>query len=128
MDDLCGLPNRRAFSADYPQFVEAADDGLFMSVAIMDIDNFKASNDRYGHAAGDLLLRRTTSSPRLLVLRYSGVPRIQATCSGRSMPRFIRRRGPDETRSDLFKSDLPGRSAQPRQHVELRGRRGPRTK
>jgi diguanylate cyclase (GGDEF)-like protein len=58
MDALCGVPNRRAYSIDYPAFVESADDGLVKSVGIMDIDNFKRYNDHYGHAAGDLVLRQ----------------------------------------------------------------------
>jgi diguanylate cyclase (GGDEF)-like protein len=58
MDALCGVPNRRAYSTDYPKFVEGADDGLVKSVGIMDIDNFKRYNDHYGHAAGDLVLRQ----------------------------------------------------------------------
>ncbi|OYW28153.1 MAG: hypothetical protein B7Z44_09470, partial [Caulobacter sp. 12-67-6] len=78
MDALCGIPNRRAYSADYPSFVEAADDGLIKSVGIMDIDNFKAYNDRYGHAAGDLVLRQIGSllrgklSPEDMVFRIGG--------------------------------------------------------
>jgi diguanylate cyclase (GGDEF)-like protein len=57
-DALCGLPNRRAYSTDFPIFAQSADDGLIKAVGIMDIDNFKGYNDRYGHAAGDLVLRQ----------------------------------------------------------------------
>jgi len=58
VDLLCGLPNRRAYATDFPSFVEQADDGMSTAVGIMDIDNFKAYNDRYGHAAGDIVLRQ----------------------------------------------------------------------
>lgn len=56
IDPLCGVPNRRAYSIDFPRFAEAPEDGLVRAVGIMDIDNFKAYNDRYGHASGDLVL------------------------------------------------------------------------
>jgi diguanylate cyclase (GGDEF)-like protein len=79
IDALCGIPNHRAYSADFPQFVEAADDGLVRAVGIMDIDNFKVYNDHYGHAAGDLvlrqigaLLRRYATNPDDLVFRIGG--------------------------------------------------------
>ena len=58
VDDLSGLPNRRAYASQFPAFVKAQDDGILRSVGIVDIDNFKAYNDHYGHAAGDLVLRR----------------------------------------------------------------------
>ncbi len=58
VDPLCGIPNRRAYSTDFPAFAEAADDGRIRSVGIVDVDNFKAYNDLYGHAAGDLVLRQ----------------------------------------------------------------------
>jgi diguanylate cyclase (GGDEF)-like protein len=78
MDTLCGIPNRRAYSTDYPQFVASPDDGLVKSVGIMDVDNFKSYNDRYGHAAGDLVLRqiglllRRHLNPDDLVFRIGG--------------------------------------------------------
>lgn len=58
LDPLCGIPNRRAYSIDFPAFAEAPPDGSVRSVGIVDVDNFKAYNDLYGHAAGDLVLRQ----------------------------------------------------------------------
>ncbi|WP_058755672.1 sensor domain-containing diguanylate cyclase [Sphingomonas endophytica] len=58
IDPLCGIPNRRAYTTDFPAFAEGADDGRIRSVGIFDVDNFKAYNDIYGHAAGDLVLRQ----------------------------------------------------------------------
>jgi diguanylate cyclase (GGDEF)-like protein len=58
IDMMTGLPNRRAYSRDFPAAVLAEDDGLVRTVSIMDIDNFKSYNDRYGHAAGDEVLRQ----------------------------------------------------------------------
>lgn len=79
VDTLCGLPNRRAYAERYPEFVQAEADGLIRAVGIMDIDNFKAYNDRYGHASGDLvlsqigaILRRQSHNPDDLVFRIGG--------------------------------------------------------
>lgn len=58
VDALCGVANRRAYSVEYPKFAKASADGLVRSIGIMDVDNFKAYNDHYGHAAGDLVLRQ----------------------------------------------------------------------
>jgi diguanylate cyclase (GGDEF)-like protein len=57
-DPLTELPNRRAYMRDFPEFVEAPDDGLVRGSAIMDVDNFKKYNDLYGHDAGDQTLRQ----------------------------------------------------------------------
>lgn len=67
IDALSGVPNRRAYSRDFPHFATAADDGLLRSAAIMDIDNFKAYNDLYGHAAGDVVLRQVGELLRTLL-------------------------------------------------------------
>lgn len=55
-DHLTRLPNRLAFSREFPPFVTAAPDGLLRSVAIVDVDHFKQYNDLYGHALGDEVL------------------------------------------------------------------------
>jgi diguanylate cyclase (GGDEF)-like protein len=79
VDALCGIPNRRAYAAQFPRFVEAADDGWVRAIGVMDIDNFKAYNDCYGHAAGDVvlrkigsLLRRQMANPDDLAFRIGG--------------------------------------------------------
>lgn len=79
IDPLCGVPNRRAYSIDFPRFVEAPDDGLVRAVGILDIDNFKTYNDHYGHAGGDLVLRQVGEvlraqlrNPDDLVFRIGG--------------------------------------------------------
>ncbi|HEY0270934.1 MAG TPA: diguanylate cyclase [Sphingomonas sp.] len=56
-DVLTGLPNRRAFQAMLSASLDRAADAPGRdSLAIFDIDRFKAINDTYGHAAGDAVL------------------------------------------------------------------------
>lgn len=56
-DPLTGLPNRRAFDAALGKAVrEARRAGTALSVAVLDLDRFKAINDRLGHKAGDRVL------------------------------------------------------------------------
>jgi diguanylate cyclase (GGDEF)-like protein len=56
-DHVTGLLNRRAFVAAAEREHElAARTGADLSVVLIDLDGFKAVNDRDGHAAGDRLL------------------------------------------------------------------------
>lgn len=58
VDELTGLPNRRAWSAELPVAIERARrDRMELSVALLDLDHFKRFNDEYGHQAGDRLLK-----------------------------------------------------------------------
>ena len=57
-DALTNLPNRRVFETRAGEvFAEAVERGRPLSFVILDIDDFKKRNDRYGHAAGDEALR-----------------------------------------------------------------------
>ncbi len=56
-DYLTGLANRRTLAVDGAmRLQQAARDGRSFAVALIDIDHFKAINDRLGHDAGDLAL------------------------------------------------------------------------
>jgi diguanylate cyclase (GGDEF)-like protein len=58
IDELTGLPNRRAWSLDLPATMEHARiEETALAVAMIDLDHFKRFNDTYGHPAGDQLLR-----------------------------------------------------------------------
>jgi diguanylate cyclase (GGDEF)-like protein len=80
-DQLTGLVNRdallRSLSARIEQHRRAADSGRF-AVLFIDLDDFKAINDRLGHAAGDRALidfgarLRGASRAGDLVARYAG--------------------------------------------------------
>ncbi|MGZ8178574.1 diguanylate cyclase domain-containing protein [Williamsia sp. SKLECPSW1] len=57
-DDLTGLPNRRSFNDQLERhFTRARRNGTCFGVLLVDVDDMKAINDTYGHAAGDALLR-----------------------------------------------------------------------
>ena len=56
-DHLTGLPNRRTFDERFAAAWEAhAAAGTSFAMALIDLDGFKAINDRYGHDAGDEVL------------------------------------------------------------------------
>src|SRR5438477_241360 len=57
-DSLTGLVNRRAFDDRLGRELETAGSlGYEVTLVMCDLDNFKAINDRYGHLAGDEVLR-----------------------------------------------------------------------
>jgi diguanylate cyclase (GGDEF)-like protein len=65
VDELTGLPNRRAWSAELPRAIERARrDGASLSIAMLDLDHFKRFNDEFGHPAGDRLLKGATAAWR----------------------------------------------------------------
>lgn len=57
-DELTGLPNRRAWDEELRrELALATREGRPLCVAVLDLDRFKRFNDRYGHDAGDVLLK-----------------------------------------------------------------------
>ncbi|HEU4560542.1 MAG TPA: GGDEF domain-containing protein [Longimicrobium sp.] len=60
-DSLTGALNRRAWSEGTGLEVARAS---FGTAVMLDLDNLKTVNDRYGHAAGDELLRRVAQALR----------------------------------------------------------------
>jgi diguanylate cyclase (GGDEF)-like protein len=57
LDEMSGLANRRAFDDELRRTIDRATRYAMPAVvAIFDIDQFKAINDRYGHRAGDAVI------------------------------------------------------------------------
>jgi diguanylate cyclase (GGDEF)-like protein len=78
-DGLTGVANRRAWDDELPrELARAARSGQQLCVALLDLDHFKAYNDRHGHQAGDRLLKAAAAAwqGRLrktdLLARYGG--------------------------------------------------------
>lgn len=61
-DTLCPVFNRRAFMRELNREIALAERfGTPLTLIYVDLDGFKAVNDRYGHGAGDEVLRRVAS-------------------------------------------------------------------
>ena len=79
-DALTGAKNRRVFDEHLARlWQQAIDDGRGIAILLIDVDHFKAYNDRYGHQAGDAALQRVAnaagaqiSRPLDLLSRYGG--------------------------------------------------------
>ena len=79
-DGLTGLKNRGAFDDDYAcLWQQAMRDRRPLALLLMDVDHFKAYNDRYGHQAGDAALQRVAQvvqrfarRPLDIAARYGG--------------------------------------------------------
>jgi len=79
-DALTGIANRRSFDeAIASEWRRCARAGRPLSLLMIDVDHFKAYNDRFGHQKGDACLRRLArvlvdciAAPDALVARYGG--------------------------------------------------------
>jgi diguanylate cyclase (GGDEF)-like protein len=80
LDGLSGVFNRRYFDQQLgTEWSRSARSGLPLSLILLDVDFFKAFNDRYGHQAGDdclrmlaVTLKSALKRPADLVARYGG--------------------------------------------------------
>jgi len=80
LDELTGIPNRRAFDQALAERVrEAARDGKPVSALMIDVDLFKTFNDTRGHPEGDIALKAVARllagalrRPADFIARYGG--------------------------------------------------------
>jgi diguanylate cyclase (GGDEF)-like protein len=76
-DQLTGLPNRTLFTDRLRQSALSLErKGRGAMLLYLDLDNFKAINDRFGHAAGDCLLVETAARLRQLIRSADTVGRL----------------------------------------------------
>ena len=121
-DALTGLPNRRAFHDELERAVTRAHrTGAPLALAVLDLDAFKAANDRHGHLHGDELLRRAASVlcewPGVSVYRIGGdefavLAETDATGAAMIAGRLVRAMGDAGIRVSAGSSNLvPGQLA-----------------
>ncbi len=80
IDSLTEIPNRRRFTEFYEhEWRRCLRSGQTLSLMMIDVDHFKRFNDTYGHAAGDMVLKRVANTlqnelrrPGDFVARYGG--------------------------------------------------------
>jgi diguanylate cyclase (GGDEF)-like protein len=78
-DSLTLLGNRRLFDDRFPEeFVAAQELGKPLSLLVLDIDRFKAYNDRHGHAQGDEAIKMVAAALR----RYARKPSVACRYGG----------------------------------------------
>lgn len=77
-DSLTGLPNRRLFMERLERAFERARRHPQQSAAVlfMDLDGFKAINDRLGHAGGDILLNAIATRLKVCMRTSDTIARI----------------------------------------------------
>lgn len=86
-DELTGLPNRRVFQRYLHAEVERAHRySRPLSLALMDLDHFKAVNDHYGHPVGDRVLAELGRRLRSVCREGEAVARLGGEEFGWLMP------------------------------------------
>lgn len=68
IDPLTGLPMRHGFEAAFEHCQrDARRNGQRLFLAVLDLDNFKSVNDRWGHPIGDMVLQHAVARLRELM-------------------------------------------------------------
>lgn len=103
-DGLTGLANRRRFSAVLEEWTQKARGGdARLVLLILDLDHFKAINDRHGHAVGDACLRAFAEQ---LQQAFPAESEAVARLGGEEFGVLLRDAGLDEAvrRADAFRT------------------------
>ena len=89
-DSLTGLPNRRYFDEFVGLLAQRRRAGDAVGILMVDIDRFKALNDKHGHATGDVVLRAVAGAI-VSAVREDDVP---ARFGGEEFVVLLRNPGP----------------------------------
>ncbi len=93
-DPLTGLVNRRVFDSALEGSIATAAD-VPACLALFDLDHFKLVNDRHGHLAGDLVLRRFAGILKACTREQD----VTARLGGEEFALILRGAGHDEARA-----------------------------
>jgi diguanylate cyclase (GGDEF)-like protein len=105
-DALTGMANRHAWDLQLPNALRSAERlGHELSVVLIDIDYFKAYNDRHGHPAGDSALREIGRRWRALTRDIDLLARIGGEEFGLVLPGCGAREA--EAVVDRLRRDMP---------------------
>jgi len=97
-DPLTGLPNRRAFDeAAREERSRALRSHAPLSLVLFDLDRFKEINDRFGHPAGDIALRRFSE----ILEGTKRLPDRAFRLGGDEFALLLPSTGPDEARAAI---------------------------
>jgi len=105
-DGLTGLANRRRFTAVLDDWAMKARGGdARLALLILDLDHFKAINDRHGHAAGDACLR---AFAKQLQHAFPAPDELVARLGGEEFGVLLLDGAPDEAvrRADAFRGQF----------------------
>lgn len=105
-DGLTGLANRRRFAAALAEMSRAASEsGTPFALAVLDLDHFKAVNDRHGHSAGDQSL---IALAQRLRDAFGGPGELTARLGGEEFGVLLPDPGAALARVEAFRSALAG--------------------
>jgi diguanylate cyclase (GGDEF)-like protein len=76
-DELTGVANRRKFEYEFSRLYEFVQrTKITGALMLLDLDNFKTINDRFGHSAGDAILKQVCLALSPLIRNYEMLARV----------------------------------------------------